>query len=134
MVIVKIMDIKRLFVEAQKIVPFKRVLPFFVLLFIIGTILIMSIIKESKMPNRDFFMVGLRGQVYEIESRPKDTYFLIGNKWYLIKNKCIDIICEGDSIEKPKDSYMLKVYDIKLKLKWQGEVKSLIFREVDEPK
>jgi hypothetical protein len=124
------MDLNRMFEEHERIVPFKKMLPFFTLLFIVGIILIIWTIMESKMPNRDFFKAELSGQVYEIESRPRDTYFLIGNKWYLIKNECIDNISEGDSIDKPKDSYTLRVYDKESKIKWQGEVKSLIFRQV----
>lgn len=127
------MDINKLFAEAHNIVPFKRLLPFFIVLIIIGGILVISKIMNSKMPNHDFYNIELCGRVYEIENRPRDTYFLIGSNWYLIKNENIDIISKGDSINKPQESYMLKVFDKESRVKWQGEVKSLIFRQVDSP-
>ena len=122
-----------MFEEHEKIVPFKKILPFFILMFIVGFILILATVINSNMPNRDFFKAELIGQVYEIEKRPRNTYFLIGNKWYLIKSECVDNISEGDFIDKPQESYTLKVFDKDSKIKWQGEVKSLIFRRINKP-
>ncbi|MFZ5430473.1 MAG: hypothetical protein ACOZDD_09585 [Bacteroidota bacterium] len=127
------MDFNRMLEEHEKFVPFKKIKPFFILMGIVGVIFILATIINSKMPNRDFYKVELSGRVYEIESRPRDTYFLIGSNWYLIKTENIDIISKGDSISKPQESYMLKVFDKESNVKWQGEVKSLIFNQVDRP-
>ncbi len=119
--------------EHEKILPFKKIKPFFIVMGIVGVIIIFVTIMNSQIPNRDFYKVELSGRVYEIESRPRDTYFLIGSNWYLIKNENIDNISKGDSINKPQESYMLKVFDKESRVKWQGEVKSLIFRQADRP-
>lgn len=125
------MDLNRLFVEARRIVPFKKLLPFFLILSIIGAVLIFSKVMNSKMPNKEFFVVELIGKVHAISHTPKSTYFQIGSKWYLIKDECIIHIVKYDSIYKMKNSYILKVYDEQSNIKWQGEVKSLIFKQVN---
>jgi hypothetical protein len=130
MVILKIMDLNKLFKVAEKIVPFKRLLPFFILLIIIGAVFIFLKIMNSESSNQVFFEAELNGLVNEIDHKYKVNYFQIGSKWYLIKDECIVYISKGDSINKPKDSYMLRVYDKQSNIKWQGEVKRLIFRRV----
>lgn len=127
------MDYNRMLEEHEKIISFKKIKPFFIVMGVVGVILILATIMYSKMPNHDFYNIELCGRVYEIENRPRDTYFLIGSNWYLIKNENIDNISKGDSINKPQESYMLKVFDKESRVKWQGEVKSLIFRQVDSP-
>lgn len=127
------MYLNKLFKEAEKIVPFKRLLPFFLFLFVIGAVFVFLQIINSKMPNKDFFKVELNGLIHEIKYKPKNNYFQIGSKWYLIKDECIVHISIGDSINKPKDSYMLKIYNKQSNIKWQGEVQNLIFRQVSKP-
>ena len=119
--------------EHEKIVPFRRMRPFLILMVIVAVISILATIIYSNMPNRDFYKTPLNGRVHEIELRPGDTYFLVGNNWYLIKSEHIYKISKGDSISKPQDSYVLTVFDKESGEKWQGEVKSLIFRQVDSP-
>ena len=125
------MDFNRMLQEHEKIVRFKEMKPFFIIMVIVGIIIILATIVNSKMPNRDFYKAELTGRVYEIVSTPRDTYFLIESSWYLIKNENIDNISKGDSINKPQKSYVLKVFDKDSRIKWQGEVKSLIFRQVE---
>lgn len=134
MVIMKFMDLNKLFEEAGRIVPFKRLLPFFIMLSIIGTVLIFSKVMNSKIPNKEFYAIELIGKIHDISHKPKSTYFLIGSKWYMIKDECIVYIAKNDSISKMKNSYMLKVYDEQSNVKWQGEVKSLIFKQVNIPR
>lgn len=127
------MELNRLFAEHEKIIPFKKILPFLLITFTVGIILILVTIINLKTPNMVFFKTEISGYVFEIERRPRDTFFLIGDSWYLIKTEIIDKISEGDSIVKQQDSYTLNVYDEKARIKWKGEVRSLIFRQVDRP-
>ncbi len=128
------MNFDKIFKEYEKIVPFKKAMPLFVIMIIVIVIVILGTIISSKIPNRHFFNAELNGRVFEIESRPRDTYFLVGENWYLIKSEIIDKISPGDSINKPQDSYVIKVFDEESRVKWEGEVKSLTFRQVDGPK
>jgi hypothetical protein len=125
------MYLNKLFEEAGKIVTFKSLLPFFIILSIIGAVLIFSKVINSKMPNKEFYAVELIGKVNDISHKPKSTYFQIGSKWYLMKDECIINIAKNDSICKMKNSYLLKVYDEYSRIKWQGEVNSLIFKKVN---
>ena len=127
------MNINKLFKEANKIVSYKRMLPFFIILCVIGAVVVFSILIDTKMSNKDFFVAELNGPIYEIRQKPKNNYFLIGTKWYLIKDECIVNFSVDDSLNKTKNSYFLIVYDKQLKVKWQGNVKGLIFRQVNMP-
>ena len=127
------MHINNMLKEAEKIIPFNKIKPFFILLGTVGIIIIVGNLINSSVPNPDFYRAELSGRVYKIETRPRDRYFLIGKNWYLIKCDIIDKISAGDSINKTQDSYILEVFDKESKVKWQGEVKSLTFREVDRP-
>ena len=105
------MDLNKLFKETNKIISLKRLLPLFVLIGFVGSIMVLSPILKSKIPNKDFYKVELIGQVNDIKKKTKSTYFQIANNWYLIKDECIVHVFIGDSINKKKDSYMLKIYD-----------------------
>lgn len=125
------MDLTKLFTVTKKIVPYKKLIPFFILLIIIGAVFIFIKIKNLDSYNQDFFETELNGLVNEIDHKTNDNYFQIGSKWYLIKNECIVYISKGDSINKPKDSYLLRIYDKQSNIKWQGEVKGVIFRKLN---
>ncbi|SMO46814.1 hypothetical protein SAMN06265379_101958 [Saccharicrinis carchari] len=127
------MNLNKLYKEAEKIVAFKNLFPYFILLFIIGAVLVFSKIINSEMSNQDFFEAELNGLVNEIDLKPKNNYFQIKSKWYLIKDESIVFISKGDSLSKPKNSYMLIIYDKQQNIKWKGEVKNLIFKQVSMP-
>ena len=134
MVILKLMYINKLFEEAENIIPFKRLVPFFILLIVIAAVFIFSKIANPVMHNQNFFEAELNGLVNKIKHKPKNNYFQIGSNWYLIKDECIVFISKGDSISKPRNSYTLKIYYNQSNIKWQGEVKRLIFKQVNMPK
>jgi hypothetical protein len=125
------MDSNKLFKEAEKIVPFKRLFPFFILLFTIGAVYVFSKLINSSLPNKEFFEAELSGKINEIKHSSKNNYFQIGTNWYLIKDECIVHFSKGDSISKLKNSYIVRVYDNQLNIKWQNEVQNLIFQKFD---
>lgn len=122
------MNVNYLFEEANKIVPFKKMLPFWVLLIIIGLVIIFTKVWNSKTPNQDFYKAELIGRVQNIQEQIGSTFFKIGAKWYLIKDECITHISVGDSIVKNRNSFHLMIFEEKSNIiKYQEEVKSLIF-------
>ena len=122
----------KLFKEAAKIVSLKKLLPFFSILAL-GTILMFLLsIRESTKTNKDFFNVKLEGRINEIYEEQKESFFLIDSNWYVIKDEMINIICVGDSILKNDSSYIIIIKDnINNKIKFQEDVKSIIFEEVN---
>lgn len=127
------MDLNKLFEEAGKISSFNKMRPYFLLLVVISVVLVFLKILNSKKISKTFYNVELSGNVNKIIHKPKNTYFLIGSEWYLIKDECITNIAKDDSIFKKKDSYILKVYKDQSILKWEGEVKNLIFKKLSIP-
>ena len=125
------MSTDKLFKEAEKIIPFKRILPFLILLFLIGIGMIVSVIFKSMSQNQAFYKTRLNGIVNEIEQRPKENYYKIESEWYLIKHEIIDEIALGDSIDKIENSNILVLFDDQSNLKWHGEVKGVTFSKID---
>jgi len=120
------------FSELDKIVPLKKILPFF---YFIGIVFLLGIIVGeicSNIPNTNFYKVELIGEVDEIINKPKDSFFYINDNWYLIKDDCIKYISLGDSIHKNLNSYKVIICDDLSDIKWQGQFKSLVF-EVKAP-
>jgi hypothetical protein len=128
------MDMKRLFEELEKIVPLKKAAPYFAAFFIVGFLFIWASMLYDKRPNKYFYNTEFYGIVNEIYSKPKNTYFQIGRKWYLIKSEFIINICTGDSISKTKASFKIEIYYDRSNIKWQGDVKRLVFEQVEKPK
>lgn len=91
-----------LFKKANKIIPFPKLVPLYVIL-----ILFALSVYFYKINNRSntYFELEINGIVTQIMEQPKNVFFNIDNNWYLIKDEIIDEIVIGDSIVKKKDSY-----------------------------
>jgi len=123
---------KKWFYYFDKAVPYKKVLPWH-----IGTLVILIIsftIHEvvNLFPNKSFYRMEINGRVNEIVETPGNTYFLLGQEWYLIKDVLILLIAEGDSLAKEQNCYNLKIYNPNSRLKWQGEQKYLNIKIIEE--
>jgi len=129
------MALEELFETANKIVPFRKLMPMYIVLGIMGFITILGVILDSALPNKDFYHVTLIGRINDIHKEPKDTYFLIDHNWYLIKNECVNYMSIGDSLIKKKNSYTFTILGgiHSEQVKFQQEVKRLVFKKVQIP-
>lgn len=112
--------------------PFKKLLPIYLFIIIVGILMVTRIHKLYFKPNKQFFQTELRGTVEEIYSLPEGNGCRIGEELYLIKGDCIGYIAIGDSIAKEMNSYYLKILEKGTdKIKYYREVEKVIFQQVE---
>lgn len=111
--------------------PLKRLLPMYLFIIVVGTLMVTHIHNVYFRPDKQFFQTELRGTVQEIYSLAEGNRCRIGNKLYLIKGECIDYIDIGDSIATDMNSHYLKVFEKNTdNMKYYEEVEKIIFEQV----
>jgi len=124
------MRIDKLIVEAEKIVPFRKILPYFLALFIAATIYGFLNLIIKLLPNKEYYITEVIGKVQKIEEKDNNVYFFIGSKVFLIKDEVLVHISVGDSLVKHSESYQIIVYDSRNEIKVIKENKRIILREI----
>lgn len=104
--------------------------------FIIGfAFIVIRIIYGSCASNKHFFQSEIHGTVQKIHTIPRNTSYLIGDIWYLIKGECIDYINIGDSIVTEENSYFIYIFEKNTdSVKYSKEVKTIVFEQVGDGK
>lgn len=124
------MRIDKLIVEAEKIVPFRKILPYFLALFIAATIYGFLNLITKLLPNKEYYTTEVIGKVQKIEEKDNNVYFFIGSKVFLIKDEILVHISVGDSLVKHSESYQIIIYDSRNEIKVIKENKRIILREI----
>ena len=124
------MRIDKLIVEAEKIVPFRKILPYFLALFIAATIFGFLNLIIKLLPNKEYYLTEVIGKVQKIEEKNNNVYFFIGSKVFLIKDEVLVHISVGDSLVKHSESYQIIVYNSRNEIKVVKENKRIILREI----
>ena len=124
------MRIDKLFANAEKIVPFKKALPYLLTFFVVGTVFILLDFKSELQPSKEYYFTEAVGKVHKIEEKGNMVYFLIGTKLFLIKDEIIVNITLGDSVVKKSGSYVFTVYNSQNEVKVRKESKLFLLQEV----
>jgi hypothetical protein len=124
------MRIDKLIVEAEKIVPFRKILPYFLALFIAATIFGFLNLIIKLLPNKEYYLTEVIGKVQKIEEKDNNVYFFIGSKVFLIKDEVLVHLSVGDSLVKHSESYQIIVYNSRNEIKVVKENKRIILREI----
>ena len=123
------MSLSKLFYKAERIVPFKRIFPVFVIMGLIIITLIIATIWHENKSNKKFYKIELIGKVEDIYKLQRSNSYKISGNWYLIKGEFINNIMINDSIIKKRNSYVLKIKNNKNNVKFEEEIKYLVFED-----
>lgn len=117
----------KLFAEAQKIVAFREIAPFFAILGICAFISLIVVIWSSNQPNKIFYQTSIIGTVTDVYRDEEDVWYQIGKNWYIIINPLVNNLSIGDSIIKKSDSYKIVIFRDSIHIKNRGEIKEVGF-------
>lgn len=111
-------------------IPIKRMSYLYIFIGAIGLIMILRIVYSKTIPNSSFYKTTLIGKIDDIYSLPRSNSYRINGNWYLIKGECVDYMSKNDLFVKNGNSYTLKIVDSNKNVKYEKDVKYIIFMDV----
>lgn len=112
----------------NKVIPFKKIAPMFIFMGAIFLYsIIMTIYYETK-PNKSFYKATIIGEVDDIRNEEPYIWYKIGSNWFVLLNYQIKDLSIGDSIYKRNHSFMIEIYDKGGKVKYEDEIKDIVFK------
>jgi hypothetical protein len=117
----------KLFAEAQKIVEFRKIAPFFAILGICAFTSLIIVIWNSTQPNKFFYQTSIIGTVTDVYSDERDVWYKIGQNWYVIINPMTNNLAIGDSVFKESDSHDIIIFGGADNIKSKGEIEEVGF-------
>lgn len=96
------MKLTKMFRDTQKVVSFKTLAPFFIIMGVVSLYMTIMTIYSDKKPNKYFYEASIIGGIDNIRYDQKYTWYKIGQDWFLLLNYQIGDLSIGDSIYKKK--------------------------------
>lgn len=122
------MRLEKMFRDMNKVIPFKKIAPMFIFMGAIFLYsIIMTIYYETK-PNKSFYKATIIGEVDDIRNEEPYIWYKIGSNWFVLLNYQIKDLSIGDSIYKRNHSFMIEIYDKGGKVKYEDEIKDIVFK------
>lgn len=97
--------------DLERAFPVKKTVPYIIIFFLIGSLVLLFPVWKSNQPNNHFYKMELSGFITKIEREQYCTYYFIGDDWYMIQSELIDYLFEGDSVFKAENSYSVNIYN-----------------------
>lgn len=128
------MDLTKLVFESEKIIGFK--IKISTLLYVVGggvgiyvciMLFVLTSWNNNENSNVTFYQVSIIGTVTDVYRDEKDTWYEIGQNWYVLINPMTNNLVIGDSVFKESDSYDIIIFNGSENIKSKGVIEDVGF-------
>ncbi len=117
------MNPSKILYEIEKIIPFKKIAPVFIIMGIISLFLIIGTIFSDSKTNKYFYEAAIIGEIKDSCQLRQYIWYKIGEDWFILLSNRTDDLLIGDSIYKKANSNMIERV-----IKYKGEIKDIGFK------